>query len=189
MEHLIITAEQYKKFQIAGVDMAPFKAVGKLPETPEIEVKFERPPNYAEIVKVFPAVKLRRGVIFTYGKTIYNPDRTPLTRALRAHEEVHSKRQSVEHAHALGPEKWWELYLKEKDFRLAEELIAHQVEYMIAAEGVGRQLRRRTLAQIAARLSGPIYGRMVSLDEAKNLLVGNLAIVGAKKEMENVAPV
>ena|ERR1700687_16727 len=172
MEKLIIHAEQYKAFQIAGVDMSHFEAAGKLPETPEIEVKFEQPPNYKEIVKVFPAVKLRRGVIFTYGKIIYNPGRVVLTPALRAHEMVHSRRQGVED----GPSKWWDRYLTDKKFRLAEELVAHQTEYLIATDGAGRQVRRAALAQIAARLSGPIYGRMISLDDAKELIKGEFNV-------------
>jgi hypothetical protein len=135
---------------------------------PEITIKFEKPPNYKDIVKAFPAVKLRRGVIFTFGLNIYNPDRIVLTRSLRAHETVHSRRQGVED----GPGKWWDQYLTDKVFRLREELLAHQVEYMIEADGAGRQIRRRALAVIAARLSGPIYGRMVSLDEAKRQILG-----------------
>lgn len=176
MEKIVIHAEQWKKFADAGIDMSQFEFAGELPKASEgAEIKTEKPPNYADIVKTFPAVKLRRGVIFTYGKIIYNPDNVQLTRALYAHEMVHSRRQGVDD----GPNKWWNQYLTEKKFRLAEELIAHQTEYLIAAEGAGRQVRRRALAQIAARLSGPLYGRMVALDKAKELIQGE----------SNVAPV
>ncbi len=132
----------------------------------EITVKYEKPPNYKDIVRVFPAVKLRRGVIFTFGTTIYNPDRVQLTRALQAHETVHSRRQGDD------PAKWWDQYLSDKMFRFREELLAHQVEYMVEVEGAGRQVRRRALSLIAARLSGPIYGRMIGLDEAKRQIQG-----------------
>jgi hypothetical protein len=134
---------------------------------PEVTVKYEQPPNYKDIIKVFSVVKRTPGVIFTYGKVIYNPDRVKLTKALYEHECVHSRRQ-------IDPVAWWDQYLRDKEFRFREELAAHQVEYINECDGAGRQVRRRALSLIAARLSGPLYGKMVSKDEAKRLIQGEL---------------
>ena len=79
------------------------------------------PPMYAEINKEFNV----RGkpVIFTFADVIHNPSRITITPELMVHEEVHSQRQGD------NPESWWADYLTDPEFRLAEELPAHQAEF------------------------------------------------------------
>lgn len=119
-----------------------------------------RPPNYAEILKVFPAAA-RGGVIFAYEPNIYAPGGS-VPPAIIAHEEVHFARQRD-----MGVELWWELYLVNIRFRYEEELLAHQAEYrfMIGSDN-SRPVRRHALKTVAKKLSAPLYGGLVSMQQA-----------------------
>lgn len=130
------------------------------------------PPNYSEIVAVFPTAK-QRGVIFTYGDTLYNPSRVSISESLMAHEVVHSIR------HGTDPKSWWDKYLVDPKFRLKEEALAHQVEYRRASQDASRPIRRQALAQIAKRLCSPLYGGLLSYDEAKKMVQGTEADIDA----------
>lgn len=121
------------------------------------------PPNYAEIIAAFPFVATQRGVFFCYGGTIFNPDGFTLRPSLVAHEREHSKRQNG------NPAAWWERYISDVEFRFNEELAAHRVEYA-SFSGLPRNQRRLELRQIARRLAGPLYGRLVSVREAKKMI-------------------
>lgn len=134
-----------------------------------MDVQYTLPPNYREIVDHFGPVVTVPGVMFTYGPVIYYPGgrrRNPISPALMAHEGVHSRRQGAD------PAAWWARYIADKQFRYVEELVAHQMEYFVACDGAGRSIRRRSLAVIAARLSGQLYGKMTTLAAAKEAIKG-----------------
>ena len=130
------------------------------------------PPNYATLKKAFdldPAA----GVIFSYGELIFIPNqRTPLPPALVAHEAVHGERQM---AHPRGVVGLWDDYVADPAFRLAEELPAHRAEYAWHRLHEGRGGRERALTKIAARLSGPLYGRMIDFEKAKEMIEERVA--------------
>ncbi len=150
---------------------------------PILKVVYERPPNFALIVARFGRNCQKKGVMFTYGDTVYYPGGAgdKLSKGLHAHEGVHSYRQGQH------PDQWWDDYLHDKNFRLQEELIAHQVEYIIETQfNTGRTFRRRYLAAIAERLSGPLYGRMCTRASAKRLITG-VVHEARTKETDNVA--
>lgn len=127
------------------------------------------PPNIDEIDKVFPGVKRdasRRGILFAYGTTIYNPRGLTVPIELIAHECTHANQQIG------GVEKWWKDYLGDKDFRFAMELEAHRVEYrQFVFDHPARAFRRRYMKFCSERLSGPLYGNIVKKDEAKRLIL------------------
>lgn len=113
------------------------------------------PPNYAEINRAF---KIRgKHVIFAYGDIIYNPSRIVIPPELLAHEAVHGARQNG------NPAAWWDRYITDSHFRLEEEIPAHQAEYQVS----------RQLKAIAERLSGPLYGNLISFDKAVSMLASN----------------
>ena len=59
-------------------------------------------------------------------------------------------------------------YLKDIDFRYTEEKIAHIAEYVKACELAGhRSARRRALRHISKKLSHPLYGNMVTFENAR----------------------
>jgi hypothetical protein len=128
------------------------------------------PPNFDTIRAAFPD-SIKPGVMFTYGKVIYAPNGVRVTPALIAHESIHAKRQEE----VGGPEKWWAQYIDDKTFRFAEEVIAHQAEYKWF-----RQYRsgkcRAALHEIASRLSSPLYGSLVSIDQARKFVEQQIAL-------------
>lgn len=126
------------------------------------------PPNIAEIAAVFPIVaeRFRRNIYFCYGDTLYNPGGRPIAKQIIAHECCHSLQQAD-----WGIENWWGRYLYQRGFSLEQELEAHQIEYAeYCAEGYGRTFRRRYLASVSERLSGPLYNNMVRKAEALRLI-------------------
>ena len=113
-------------------------------------IKRERPPNFDRIVKVFPFA-IRPGVIFAYGEHIFNPSGIDIPDALLQHEAVHQLRQP-------DPEKWWELYLTDGEFRYHEELLAHATEYRAQLNLLDDRNRRAALlTSTARRLVAPLY--------------------------------
>lgn len=111
------------------------------------------PPNYAAINRAF---KVRgKPVIFCFGDTVYNPGRIKMPDRLLAHEAVHSRQQGTD------PAGWWDRYIIDSKFRLAQEIPAHCAEYACAPN---------LLDDIARRLSSALYGSLVDFAGAVDLL-------------------
>lgn len=121
------------------------------------------PPNYDEICKHIPAVQQNQAIVFTYGKTIYSPAGVESRPDLMVHEQVHVKRQAK-------PKEWWSKYLTDIDFRLQEELVAYRAQYEYMLKHYDRAERRRILKSIAKDLSGSMYGKMVTKEQAMTLI-------------------
>jgi hypothetical protein len=129
-----------------------------------MKVVHARPPMFDRIHAAFPEAS-KPGVIFTWGDTIYAPSGGMPSAWLRAHEGVHFSRQT---APGMTPESWWERYIVDPEFRFAEELPAHRAEYRAFCNAVrDRNQRSRFLATVAERLSGPLYGRMLTMTNAR----------------------
>lgn len=124
------------------------------------------PPNYEEICAVIPSLRGRQNVYFCWGDTIFMASAgMTLTPSLEAHEKMHCIRQQGD------PATWWKRWLAEPDFRLAEEIAGHQAEWMtVKLQGISRADRRQHLRAIAERLSGALYGNLVTFDQAKRLI-------------------
>ena len=130
----------------------------------QFEIVKDYPPNIAEIAKVFPDCK-KPGVLFCWDKTIFNPSGIEIPDYLVAHENVHR------HQQAGCPIPWWEQYLVDPKFRLAQEVPAHQAEYeQYWAMVSNRNMRRVALHGMALRLSGPLYLNMISYAKARALI-------------------
>lgn len=125
----------------------------------------ERPPLFDEIVAAFPDAA-KPGTIFTWGDRIYVPNGGEVTLALRAHELVHCERQKG------APETWWLRYLADQGFRLDEEIPAHRAEYRAFKRwSKDGNAAARYLQAVAVRLSGPLYGGLISPAKARALLL------------------
>lgn len=131
-----------------------------------MKVEVDYPPNYEAICAVFPEVRRMKGVVFTYGPIIFNPSGQEITPDLMHHEQTHTIQQGSD------PALWWENYLKDGEFRLAQELEAYQVQYNFARQNWHRTHRKNLLFRIAKDLSGPMYGKMISKQEALKLIKG-----------------
>lgn len=127
----------------------------------------DRPPLFDEIDAKFHVRGLP--IMFAWGDRLFIPSGSlDVAPHLMAHEEVHSGRQGHSEPGIL---LWWRAYLDDEQFRLAEEIVAHRAEYEhLARHGGGRQARRRHLAITAARLAAPLYGRLISVADAKKVL-------------------
>lgn len=129
-----------------------------------MKIEHAKPPNFDSIVKVFPTA-VKKGVLFCWGDTIYNPSNVFVPESLIVHETTHSGQQK-----SIGTQAWWDMYLTSRDFRFIQELEAHQAEFKYVMEHLSRAERRSQAVQIAERLASPLYGNMVSVKRAKQIL-------------------
>ena len=134
----------------------------------EILIKTTEPPKsiYTKCQKKFgkDIVDMDKGVVFTYGNTIYTKNKLPY--AILKHEEVHVKQQTE-----MGKTKWWNKYLEDDQFRFSQELEAHQAEYKAYCEETKDRNKQAIYKQhIALRLSSPLYGKLITTQEALKLI-------------------
>jgi hypothetical protein len=116
------------------------------------------PPNIAMIRAVLP-VSPRN--IFAYDGKIYAPEGGPLPPELIAHEQVHFRQQGNDVA------GWWDRFLTDPEFRLDQEMEAHRIEWQVfLASKPSRRERRFRLKQMGKRLSAPMYGRIITANQA-----------------------
>lgn len=102
--------------------------------------------------------------VFTYGDTVFF--NSYLSYGIIAHELTHIFQQL-----AMGPDKWWEQYLKDAEFRLGEEVEAYQSQYSCYKEnGDGEFLRF-----LVGDLSGKMYGNIISEEDAKQAITKTYA--------------
>jgi hypothetical protein len=122
------------------------------------------PPNIEKIKAKFNLTG--KSPIFCWGEIIYYPGGTELPEHLIVHESVHSEQQKE----AGGPEIWWAQYLDDPGFRLSQEGTAYRAQYQFIKAHDSRQVRRQMLKFFATDLSSPMYGNLVSHDEAIKLI-------------------
>ncbi len=79
-----------------------------------MKIIHEEPPNHAAIIARFG--KLKNGVIFTYGDTIYSPTAQEISRNLEVHETVTMRQQGDD------PEVWWDRYLLDDKLNLIQKI-------------------------------------------------------------------
>ena len=125
--------------------------------------KKEKPPNWEEIIKHFP-VDFDRGVIVTYGSHIYC--KYDLRDDKLVHEKTHIKQQKD-----YGVEKWWERYYIDKEFRLSQEMEAYKNEIEWVKKNITDRNKRHLMTrQIFTDISSPMYGFMITRQDAQNKL-------------------
>jgi hypothetical protein len=128
-----------------------------------VRVIDRRPPNYEAIAAALGHPP--PNAVYAYGDAVYSPSTTDLPPDLLAHEAVHL-RQQVE---CGGPDRWWERYLEEPAFRLEQEVEAYRVQLACFSD---RASRRECLQHVVRDLAGPMYGRLVTKQQARELLAG-----------------
>lgn len=132
------------------------------------------PPNFVQIRTAFPAVVGRQGILYAWGDRIYNPSGVNVPWWLQEHEEVHGSRQldpkawGAQHFsedHMIRT--WWSAYIEDPEFRLQEEIPAHQAEWEVFKSLMtNKKNQEMYLLNMANRLSGELYGNMISLQDA-----------------------
>lgn len=102
-------------------------------------------------------------IVVTFHDAIYT--RNPLPTHLFVHECVHFMRQGagedVENAKA-----WCIKYVEDPEFRYAEELLAYREQYQYMIKHMRKSDAFDNAKVLAADLSGPMYGRLVTYHKA-----------------------
>lgn len=126
-----------------------------------------RPPMFDEILAAFPLAG-DDNIVFAWGDTIFAPDGGPISAEIHAHEAVHGQRQGSD------IEGWWRWYIADPAFRFKEEVPAHMAQYREFCrnntQGAPRNRRRLYLHHVAKCLASPLYGSLVSYDEARKII-------------------
>lgn len=133
-------------------------------------VVHDRPPLWDIIDKTFHVAG--KPILFAWGDRIFNPEGVHVPKELHAHEEIHGARQ-LEACDLSDPvHQWWLKYIADPAFRLAEEIPAHRAEYLsFCKRHADRNLRSRALSSIAMKLAAPLYGSLVTVREARDLIM------------------
>lgn len=127
-----------------------------------MEIIKEYPPNYEEIIKVFDLSGTKP--VFAWGDKLYNPHDMQLAPDILVHEQVHQAQQKNE------PKDWWDLYLKDKSFRLDMESEAYAYQYAYIKSRVRAKLSKKFLELFANTLSSKMYGEIIDKKKAETLL-------------------
>ena len=122
------------------------------------EIVNDWPPNIDAIRAVLPVTERN---IFAYAGKIYNPGGGEISRELIAHERVHFAQQGD------CVDDWWEKFLADPEFRLAQELPAHRAEYTeFCRWQKDRNKQVWFLRTLGKRLAAPMYGGLIGVKEA-----------------------
>jgi hypothetical protein len=123
------------------------------------------PPMADAILAAFPHARGAK-ILYCWGTTIYASNGAICGPEKVAHETIHAIRQGDD------VEGWWWRYIADAAFRFAEEVPAHIAEYIFLCDSEsGRAARRRNLARIASALASPLYGRLVTAEKAKRVIL------------------
>lgn len=119
----------------------------------------EQPPFLLQIE--LAGMKPKEDTIYPFGMTIYNPSGKPIPEDILIHEAVHIGQQGKD------PQKWWDRYILDKDFRLSQELEANKEQYKyICKLTKDREKRNQALIAMAKNVSGEVYGGIINFYEA-----------------------
>lgn len=129
-----------------------------------MKVVKSNPPNIKDIEARFDLTGKKP--CFAYGDTIYNPHGIDMTDDLIEHEMTHCERQKND------PKEWWKKYILDDDFRCLEELVAYARQYIYVCNNLQKDRNKRAvfLTQIAKEMSSPLYGNMITYQEALKAL-------------------
>ena len=104
-------------------------------------------------------------VVYCYQNTLYNPSSAEIRPDILANEETHTRQQGDK------PDAWWDSYLEDSMFRMNQESEAYGNQYRFICKLVkDREHRNKILFELAAHLSGPIYGNALTLPQAYQLI-------------------
>ena len=117
----------------------------------------------------FPAVDFNKHTAI-FGDTIYTKE-YPLPDYRLVHEKVHAEQcrySKLYYLFFVMPR-----YILSKKFRHQCELEAIQAAYQFVKKKYGEKIGEEFLDKAAQSLSGPIYGNLVSYEEAKKQITNN----------------
>lgn len=107
--------------------------------------------------------------IYTVGKTIYTSSIASIGQDIMLHESQHARQQAAA-APILGVLVWWVRYLLSTQYRLNQELDAyrHQYRWMRPSD---KNAAARYAVALAGVLAGPLYGRVIDFQAARQAIL------------------
>ncbi len=124
----------------------------------------EKPPMLEVCEKYFGA-NWDRGTIFAYNNAIHAKNPSKITPDVEAHELVHLQQQND-----FGDaDLWWDLYLKDADFRCKQEIQAYKAQIAYAVTHYDRNYRRALKQHIYKSFAG-LSGGTITIAQAEQLL-------------------
>ena len=124
-----------------------------------IEIIKEKPPFLLQLQMA--GLKPKEDTIFPFSLKIYNPSGKPIPQDIMIHEAIHIRQQGK------NPKEWWDRYILDKNFRLGQELLANREQYkFICKLTKDREKRNKALVAMAKNMSGEVYGKIISYQEA-----------------------
>lgn len=124
----------------------------------KIELKY--PPNYSEIKD---SLNPPTSSIYAYDNVIYNPSERQIYEDEEIHEQVHFNQQGKQ------PRVWWNKYLRDKDFRLSQELEAYSLQYQFLKKVTLARHLKEALQEMAHALAND-YGLDIDYGRAEKLI-------------------
>jgi len=101
--------------------------------------------------------------IFVFEDTVYTNNK--MSYDIVAHEFHHLIQQS-----RIGAKEWINRYLEDKDFRLEQEIDAYKEQLSVVRKMNDRQEYAHILAECGRNLSSPLYGNLITYQEAIKIL-------------------
>lgn len=106
--------------------------------------------------------------VVTFHDAIYTS--RPMAQDLFVHECVHYARQGGGQDIELA-RQYVDLYLTNDDFRLQEELMAYREQYKFLLKHMNRPQAFEHVKVLAAHLSSPLYGNIISFGQALSAIM------------------
>jgi len=132
-------------------------------------IRLGRPPFWRALKWRFPEYHPDGKVAVSCGRVVYANDRH-IPEDFLQHEAVHLEQQG--HSYT-GAALWWLRYLTSTTFRLEQEVEAFHAQYRWIVANPrfwGIRHPREALPLFAEQLASPLYGSMVGIVEATNLV-------------------
>lgn len=124
------------------------------------KIVLKYPPNYADIKDYLnPPVES----IYAYDNVIYNPSERQIYEDEEIHEQVHFKQQGKQ------TKIWWNKYLRDKDFRLSQELEAYATQFQFLKKVTLAKDLKEALREMAHALAND-YGLDIEYGRAEKLI-------------------
>ncbi len=133
---------------------------------PEIKIITEKPACFDRLNAAFSIEDAwEKNLVITYGGNIYCKAGTIPPHTL-IHELVH-----VEQQQGIDADEYVDRFINDVQFRFDSEVAAFRAEAQFFRERIkDRNLLNLTLFHIASRLASPLYGNLVTINEARKLL-------------------
>lgn len=141
------------------------------------------PPNFKQIELYVSsgAFEPAKGEIYPYAPYIFNPNKTYIDAPLLVHMITHILQQEK-----MGVKAWWDKYLRDKSFRLEQEIEAFQTQYRELKKEVSDRERLYKITYYMAK-DLQEYGLSHS-DAMRTLKSEKLIKVGKTSSVQKASP-